>query len=349
MSLNIVIGILAYNEEDCILDTLTSLKGQSIFSLEKNHYTVAIIPNGCTDNTVQVCEKYFAEWRLELAGKNHIQLEVVELKLGDKANAWNVLIHQHCSMGNDFVVLLDADIKIEQVNNLERLIGMLVDNTEIDVSTSLPVKVLPKDTSWWFKKISLASSSNQKHSRHSIAGSLYAARQSVLNKVWLPTGLPVEDGFIRAIVLTRAFSEAETFHRIERCDGASHLYEGEHSMSGLLRHQIRGVSGTALNFILFSYLVSLNAPSGEACMVMRQNMAANPNLMRELVESHIASSGWFVISSYFFFWRLDRLKYYRGMERVTKLPLLLLGLFFDFAAALGARKLFRKRLVIGFW
>jgi glycosyltransferase involved in cell wall biosynthesis len=349
MSLGIVIGILAYNEESCIVDTLTSLKSQSIFSLAENHYTVVVIPNGCTDNTVKICKEYFAGWHHELADKKHIRLEVVELKFGDKANAWNVLIHDLCPKGNDFVFLLDADIKIDQVNNLEKLIGMLVDNSEVDVATSLPIKVLPKGTSWWFAKLSMAGSSNQNHSRHSICGQLYVSRQSVLNKIWLPTGLPVEDGFIRAMVLTRAFSENEVIKRIDRCDGASHGYEGERSLSGLLRHQIRGVAGSVLNLILYRYLESLNDHCGDACLIMRQNMIEHPNLLKELVEKHNAASGWFVIPVYFFFWRLDRLKYYRGMERLSKLPILFLGVVFDISAAIGARQLFKHKSVIGFW
>jgi hypothetical protein len=170
-----------------------------------------------------------------------------------------------------------------------------------------------------------------------------------MSKIWLPVGLPVEDGFIRALVLTRSFSEPELFHRIERCDGASHQYEGESSMSKLMRHQIRVVSGSALNFILFRYLESLVTPPGDACNKLQQNIVKNPNLLKELVEKHIATSDWFVIHRHFFFWRLERLKYYRGIQRITKLPILFLGFVFDLTAALGARKLFKTKRVVGFW
>ena len=90
--------------------------------------------------------------------------------------------------------------------------------------------------------------------RNSISGQLYLARMSAVEDVWMPVGLPVEDGFLRAMVLTRLLTEPEDLRRIHGEPEIWHIYESLRTMPTLVRHQTRIVIGSAVNTALFDHL-----------------------------------------------------------------------------------------------
>jgi len=81
---------------------------------------------------------------------------------------------------------------------------------------------------------------------------LYCGRGDVLRSVWLPPGLLVEDGFLRAMVVTGSFSHPERPERVVRVEDAVVIYEAETTLSGLVRHERRLCTGTAVNILLFT-------------------------------------------------------------------------------------------------
>ena len=72
----------------------------------------------------------------------------------------------------------------------------------------------------------------------------------------MPIGLAVEDGFLRAMILTDVMSIEEDFTRL---DGGNvfHIFAAERSVSALIRHQTRLVIGTAINIAIFEHLRAL--------------------------------------------------------------------------------------------
>jgi hypothetical protein len=73
----------------------------------------------------------------------------------------------------------------------------------------------------------------------------------------LPVGLPVEDGFLRAMVLTDTLTAEEDFRRIDGLEEIFHTYPSERRVSDLLRHQTRIVIGSAINSACFEEIRSL--------------------------------------------------------------------------------------------
>lgn len=74
--------MFAYNEATNIRSALTNV----FENIDKRLQTVYLLANGCTDNTVEIAN----ELKVELG---FTQLEVIEIKLGDKCNAWNHYVH----------------------------------------------------------------------------------------------------------------------------------------------------------------------------------------------------------------------------------------------------------------
>jgi hypothetical protein len=64
------------------------------------------------------------------------------------------------------------------------------------------------------ERIIVMASGTASDYRNSIAGQLYLARTAAVEGIHMPVGLPVEDGFLRAMILTRLLTEGEHFERI---------------------------------------------------------------------------------------------------------------------------------------
>ncbi len=56
-------------------------------------------------------------------------------------------------------------------------------------------------------------------------------------------GVPVEDGFLRAMILTNSFSEAEKFDRVVCVEGIIHSYESIRKLPELMNYQTKAPYG----------------------------------------------------------------------------------------------------------
>ena len=75
--------MFAYNEANNIEKSITSIYNNVDVGLNCFY----LLANGCTDNTVSIALKMKEQLKFEA-------LEVIEIKLGDKCNAWNTYIHE---------------------------------------------------------------------------------------------------------------------------------------------------------------------------------------------------------------------------------------------------------------
>lgn len=90
--------MFAHNEQNHIKHAVSSVFENSDEQLSK----LFVIANGCTDNTVHILNSLKASGEFE-------KLEVVELSLGDKCNAWNHYVHV-LAEDNDVHFFVDSDV-----------------------------------------------------------------------------------------------------------------------------------------------------------------------------------------------------------------------------------------------
>lgn len=74
--------MFAYNEEQHIAECLTNVFN----NIDERLQHIYLLANGCTDNTITVAERLKQKLGLH-------QLQIVEIKIGDKCNAWNHYVH----------------------------------------------------------------------------------------------------------------------------------------------------------------------------------------------------------------------------------------------------------------
>lgn len=250
MALRVDIGVFAHNEAGGIAACLAGLMAQDIFARDGIEARLVVLANGCSDDTV--------------ATARGLGAEVADLAQGGKSRTWNRFVHDLARWDADVLVFCDADIVLPAPDALTRLVTG-VGRAGLWVMNSQPVKDIvfaPVGLSALDRMIASAAGGLEDW-KTAICGQLYAMPAARARGLHLPIGLPVEDGFLRAMVLTDALTGAEDFSRIDGGD-VLHVYVSERGVAALVRHQVRIVIGSAINAACFAHLRGMAADQRRA-------------------------------------------------------------------------------------
>lgn len=293
---------------------------------------VLVLANGCRDNTA-------AEARAAGA-------EVAELEEGGKSRTWNRFVHDLSRPEAAVLIFADADITLTQPDALARMVSELAARPALWVVNSRPVKdiALAPPHGLTARLIARAGGTLEDW-RRAICGQLYAMPSHRARAFHLPVGLPVEDGFLRAMVLTDALERPEDFSRI---DGTAepavfHVYESERSLAGLIRHQVRIVIGSALNMAAFQAL--RDQPAGTRQTALAE-AARTEDWLSRVARARLPRAPDGFVPLHFLTKRSAHLWRQGGLRRV---PLLALGFAFDLVVYLLAQIRMARGTGAGFW
>lgn len=330
------IGVFAHDEEDSIAALLATLARQDLFARPDLSVRVVVCANGCTDRTVER-----ARGAVAAASRGGGTWEVLDLAEGGKSRTWNRFVHEASRPDADLLVLCDADIEIPDPGTLSRLARFVESRPEVLATSSRPVKDIvhaPRDLTLRDRIIARAGGTLNDW-RQSICGQLYAVRASTARGFHLPVGLPVEDGFVRAMILTDVFRASEDLSRIDGDDRVFHVYRSERGIRALLRHQVRIVIGSAVNSAVFRRLAATPDPPG-----LLRRAAAEPGWLAGFLREALPRRyGW--VPPHFLFWRLG------GFRSATprRRPILLLGWGFDAVVYVLAQAAMARGRGAGHW
>jgi glycosyltransferase involved in cell wall biosynthesis len=324
MTYNLSIGILADNAAPKIAKTLASLRQQSIFYLNQAHYRVEVVlvPNGCTDDTVAIADRIFAqpEWQ---DIQPHTRCRICAIPIAGKSQAWNRYIHELADPSTNYFVLMDADIVFGELETIAYLVQQLVHDAKAWMSIDQPIKHIqlrpPKSP---IESMLAQVSTRDRRAAKGITGQLYCARAHKLRQIWMPQGLAVEDDFLRAMILTDRFTGPEAPDRIVFTPGASHVYEAHTGMRALLRHEQRMTIGAIINQFIFDYLrATCNRKLDAGTLVRRQNQR-NPQWMLTLIQDGKQAKGWWLLNSSHTFRRFSELQQQSSIgAKIQRLPI----------------------------
>lgn len=349
MRSNFSIGILAHNEENQIVKTLNSLRQQTVFQPDSPYskIEVVVVPNGCSDRTDQICEWIFkTEAWTSLAPQVTCRVEV--LAEAGKSNAWNAYIHGISDADAKYIFLMDADIEFNEPQTLERMLANLESTPEAWVAIDQPIKdVQIRKTKGLMSNLSAQVS--DKDTSKVITGQLYCGRVDKLRQIWMPKGLAVEDGFLRAMILTDRFTGPEVFDRIAYTPGASHIYEAYTSVRSLLKHEKRIVVGTIVNQFIFDYFWRTCSPELDAGELVRQNNEKDPNWVEKLIDVSRQERGWWLLNADHTFRRLENLNSYSGLKKIKRFPVAIAASLADWIVFYNANREVHQDRAIGYW
>jgi hypothetical protein len=178
------IAVFAHNEAARIRAALASLPAGA----GGHPLSVVVLANGCSDSTVDVvrsCAPHVPDLRL------------VEIDLGDKANAWNTYVHDVWTAEEMSAIeihfFMDGDVRLEP-DALPLLASAFLAAPSIDAVGGMPTTGRDRDA--WRERMAR---------NVSLAGNLYSLRRSFLNelrrsRVRMPIGLIGEDRFVSWLV-----------------------------------------------------------------------------------------------------------------------------------------------------
>lgn len=326
------VGVFAHDEAAGIAAMVARLQAQDMAGLEAR---VVILANGCHDDTAA---------RARAAGA-----EVAELPLGGKSRTWNRFVHDISRPGADVLIFVDADIAFPAPDSLRRLALGLAARPGLWVLNSQPVKDIvaqPEGLSALDRLIAAAGGGLDDW-KTAICGQLYAMPAARARSLHLPIGLPVEDGFLRAMVLTDALTRTEDLGRIDGLDGLWHIYQSERGIGALIRHQTRIVIGSALNFAAFD---SLRALPEEARRPALARAAADEGWLGDAARSRLPRWPFGYVPVHFLTKRLARARAQPArLLRPRQLAVTLLGFGFDAIVYLLAQYRMARGAGVGFW
>jgi glycosyltransferase involved in cell wall biosynthesis len=306
------IGVFAHNEAKGIAAMVARLLAQDLSGLQAR---ILVLANGCTDATAHLARA---------AG-----VEVADLAEGGKSRTWNRFVHDLARDAPEVLIFVDADIAFTAPDCLKRLALGLVARPELWVLNSQPVKdiVARPEGLGALDKIIAAAGGGLDDWKTAICGQLYAMPAARARRFHLPIGLPVEDGFLRAMVLTDALTGPEDFGRIDGLDGLSHLYASERRIAALIRHQTRIVIGSAINFAAFE---ALRALPEEARRPALARAAADEGWLVRAIRARLPGWPFGFVPMHFLTKRLQRLwSHPRDLLRPKRAFLALMGFGFD--------------------
>ncbi len=338
MMVTVDIGVFAHNEAEGIGRMVNRLAAQDILRVTDMEVRVLVLANGCRDATVAIAQA---------AARNGIY--VVDLAEGGKSRTWNRFVQTISRPEADILVFCDADIEFCDSGALQRLVRGLQARPNLWVLNSKPIKDIvarPEGLSRQDRLIAAAGGGLDDW-KTAICGQLYAMPTQTARKFRLPVGLPVEDGFLRAMVLTDALTEAEDFSRIDGSDSVSHIYASERSILALLRHQTRIVVGSAINLACFRFIRTL--PEAERHQELRRAMV-NDRWLPEVIRRQLPQMPYGYVPPHFMVKRLARVLSNR-QDRLNpkRILIALFGTCFDVVVYLRAQAAMARGAGAGFW
>jgi glycosyltransferase involved in cell wall biosynthesis len=337
----VAIGVLARNESDRIGLLLKDVASQTLLRSANLSVRLVVVANGCSDTTAEV-----ARAALEHDGFRNVATQVIEIAKPGKANAWNEFVHNILSANVEYVFFLDGDIRIPGEADLLRILDALKSSPHAVVAVDRSVKDLeleePSGLSEWLIKKGTGTAND---TTIAIAGALYCVRYAAIADIWMPLGLPGEDGFLRAMLLTSSFQHEEQMERHVFVKDAFHVFESTRDAKSVFRHNVRLAIGTAINILLFWELRRVRASGQRVSEYVRSRNAADPAWVNDLVRERLRSS-YFPLEPKFL---LRRLRQGRNWTSLKRFGVGLFGTAFDLAVFVEATRLMRRGAGAGYW
>lgn len=173
--------VFAHNESRRIVACLEALRLSPLLP----DTTCYVLANGCTDDTVACVIEYAqtAPW-----------VKVIDLEIGDKANAWNYFVHE-IAPDAEIYFFTDGDCQVEK-GALQELEAYLLKDRHINAVSGVPS----------LRNVSLGIFRREIVAEGGFAGNLYALSQDFVarlraQRVRLPQGLIGDDSLIGALAL----------------------------------------------------------------------------------------------------------------------------------------------------
>jgi hypothetical protein len=340
------IGILAHDEERGIAATLDSLFGQDVF--ERFDTEVVIVANGCSDATAETARRALGRHRERWSVRGTARVE--ELPVPGKANAWNEFVHRISARDAAVLVLADADIWFLSDDTISTMLETLFRTPGAVVCVDRPVKDIElREKRTLLERVLAAATPSIDPADVPLCGQLYCSRSDALRLVHLPPEIQVDDGFIRALLLTQGFTAPEDRSRIVLSPGAAHGFASVATLRELLRHERWVVAGSIVNMLLFQKFGAEAHPGCGAVELMRAWRMRDPDWLPRFIQGCVRERGWRLLPAPWWTRRWSRLRGLAPSRWLARLPITVAAATFDAMVFLSAIYQVRRGRGYRYW
>lgn len=349
--MKVSIGLLAHNEEECIASMLKNIFEQDLFLSVTADVQLVVLANGCTDDTVLIATDTIKKYSHSSFDNKNIN--IIHIDEAGKSNAWNKYVHEIAWADADYLILLDADIEFGSRNVLSRLVEGLEENPNAVASVDHPRKDIEKHLKKGiFAKISVGVSGVNQNGRSVITGQLYCMRGGAIRSIYMPVGLPVEDGFLRAMVVTGNFTHDDDDSKIIAVNDVCHYFEALLSPSKLYKHEKRLIIGSTINMMVYRYLwKTVSATGKDAGQLIKELNRNDPEWLGDLINDYRSSEGFWIVKARLFLKRMTQL--FNGNQKLGKkillFPVALLATIVSTVIAVDVNCFFKRYNGLGHW
>ena len=173
------VAVFAHNEARNIIACLDSLQSASTLPCECH-----VLANACTDETEALVRTYSA---------SHPNVHLVSIALGDKANAWNVFVHEIAPHDATHCFFIDGDVRATP-GSLDAMVQALALHPQANGVSALPRSGRGLDA---FQRDMLKD--------NGVAGNLYGLRGEFVERLFnqairMPVGTIGEDALMGAML-----------------------------------------------------------------------------------------------------------------------------------------------------
>jgi glycosyltransferase involved in cell wall biosynthesis len=305
--MNILIGMLIHNEEAIIAQTLHTVFKQNIFTNSKYSVKVIVVANACSDKSAEICNYELSQFGHE---NNNFSYQVIEKTEPGKIQAWNDLIHQYSEAKEEYIIMMDGDILLQQNNNFETLIDSLEEDQHALISTDLPIKDIHYDSSNNFtKRFSLGFSKITQKGKGQLCGQLYCARSSFLRQIIIPKEILIDDTYIKFMACTNGLLSPVDNTKIINNHSVSHIFEAYTGLKNYFNNQVRQTVGFSM-WRIFKKIIHNEAQKTNAMHFLKERLDSQPDWLQNKINQYMKTRKWFVYDEALSvrFQRLKRLK-----------------------------------------
>lgn len=173
------VAVFAHNEARNIVACLDSLQDAAKLPPE-----CFVLANACTDRTEALVREY---------GASHPNVHLVSIALGDKANAWNVFVHEIAPPGAAQYFFIDGDVRAVP-GALDAMAQALALHPQANGASALPKSGR-----------GIAAFQRDMLENHGVAGNLYGLRGTFVERIRtqgirMPIGTIGEDALMGAML-----------------------------------------------------------------------------------------------------------------------------------------------------
>jgi hypothetical protein len=324
------LGLFAHDAASGIVAMMQRLAAQDAFATDGIDLCVHVLAHGCSDDTAAQ-----AQWAAPDGFRVH------DMPEAGKSQAWNSFVHKLSRRNADILVFCDMGIAFPAADCLSRLIAMLAARPDLHLIDSRPVRDAAQGL---VLRLIGASKGGPEAWQTASCGQLYAMPASAARRNILPIGLPLVDGFLRAMVVTDRFMAPENRTLLDRAADIHHTSPAPRSLAAAIRTETRLVVGSAVNAAVFRHL----AAEGEVRLARElSRAAADETWLHDVLRRRLPRLPYVYVPLRFLFQRLTYAP--QRLLHPKRLALAITGFGFDTIVYLNAQIRMARGTGAGHW